>query len=920
VAHWGFDETSGSVVHDASGNGHDGTINGTADWVPGQVGGALHFDGSTYVAVSDEIGTFPTFSLALWFKYDSFIADWNSIWHNNAWQGGWLHHMVTNYTGQDIRVQFAINGAGDQFGVTPIETDVWYHSAVTYDSTTGQMNFYLTTDAERKVNLDFAATVSGPATTITAGQIGGWEGNRLSSATFDDIRMYDHILSEAEILSAMQGRAWPFAFGPSPEDGSTLEATWVNMTWQPGQLAVSHDVYMSDNFDDVNDGTHDSPAFRGNQGDNFAIAGFFGVPFPDGLVPGTTYYWRIDEVNDSEPNSPWKGDVWSFWIPPKKAYEPGPADGANFAMTDAILSWTPGFGATLQYVYFGDNFDDVSNATGALPQTDSTFTPAAMEKDKTYYWRVDEFDGLVTHKGDVWTFKTLPDIPATNPDLVAWLMFDEGSGNTALDWSGHDHHGTLTGDPQHVIGYDGGALEFGGRDDFVSLAAPATLDFGTNFTWSAWIKTSSDGTVIARAPASGNWAQGGKSLFVRGGLLTVDVGWVGFVESTFAVDDGQWHHVAATTEFETGAADEDTTTLYIDGVPAGSRSDWNVNAFNESSQAVKIGFTNGNFPATPWFKGQIDDVRVYSKVLTPEELQLVMRIDPLLSWQPNPANGSVPDIESVTPLTWTAGDSASSHEVYFGLSEDAVAGADTSDTTGIYRGRQNGTSFTPAESLEWGAGPFYWRVDENNADGTVTKGRVWSFTVADFLLVDDFESYTDNDAANEAIWQHWIDGFGVPDNGAQVGYLMPPYAERTIVRSGQSMPLSYDNTLGVTFSEASLKLTSPRDWTAHGVAELSLWFHGDPANGTDSLYMAVANANGQPVVVNHPDAGAAQINAWTEWVILLQTLSDQGVNLANVDQIILGLGAKGSASAASGTGQMLIDDIRLFRPSDAAGQ
>ena len=128
------------------------------------------------------------------------------------------------------------------------------------------------------------------------------------------------------------------------------------------------------------------------------------------------------------------------------------------------------------------------------------------------------------------------------------------------------------------------------------------------------------------------------------------------------------------------------------------------------------------------------------------------------------------------------------------------------------------------------------------------------------------------------------------------------------------MPLSYDNTAGVTYSEATLKLSSPRNWTAHGVAELSLWFHGDAANGADQLYVAVAGATGQPVVVNHPDAGAAQTNAWTEWVIPLQTFADQGVNLANVDKIIVGVGSRDNSSVTNGMGKMLIDDIRLYQP------
>jgi len=174
---------------------------------------------------------------------------------------------------------------------------------------------------------------------------------------------------------------------------------------------------------------------------------------------------------------------------------------------------------------------------------------------------------------------------------------------------------------------------------------------------------------------------------------------------------------------------------------------------------------------------------------------------------------------------------ASRHDVYFGTDRDAVKEADATDTTGIYRSSQNGTSYTPPEGVEWGGGPYYWRIDEINTDGTISSGNVWTFTVADFILVDDFESYTDDDAAGQAIWQHWIDGFGIAGNGAQVGNLLPPYAEQTIVNNGsQSMPFMYDNTAGVTNSEAILALIPKGDWTKHGLNNLSLWFRGYPAS------------------------------------------------------------------------------------------
>jgi hypothetical protein len=205
----------------------------------------------------------------------------------------------------------------------------------------------------------------------------------------------------------------PQARNPEPRDGSYYPDLWVNLSWKPGDLAVSHDVYFSDNFDDVNAGAEST--FLGNQTATFIIVGFPGFAFPDGLVPGTTYYWRVDEINDNEPNSPWKGPVWSFKIPPKTAYDPDPADGALSVNTETDLTWTVGFGAKLHYVFFGDNFNEVENATGGLPVGNITYDPGQLQLAKTYYWRVDEFDVVETHKGQVWSFTTEGGVANPNP-------------------------------------------------------------------------------------------------------------------------------------------------------------------------------------------------------------------------------------------------------------------------------------------------------------------------------------------------------------------------------------------------------------------------------------------------------------------------------------------------------------------------
>jgi hypothetical protein len=180
--------------------------------------------------------------------------------------------------------------------------------------------------------------------------------------------------------------------------------------------------------------------------------------------------------------------------------------------------------------------------------------------------------------------------------------------------------------------------------------------------------------------------------------------------------------------------------------------------------------------------------------------------------------------------------------------------------------------------------------------------------------VEDFEAYTDDDVAGEAIWQTWIDGFGVADNGAQVGYLVPPYCEQTIVHGGaQSMPLVYTNEAGVTNSEASLPLSALRDWTLADVAELSIWFRGNPANAAEPLYVAVSNNAGTPAIVAYDDPSGVTFSAWKELVVPLQAVADQGITLTDVNQLAIGLGSKSGLTAAGGSGTVFIDDIRLNR-------
>jgi hypothetical protein len=167
--------------------------------------------------------------------------------------------------------------------------------------------------------------------------------------------------------------AMPQAYQPKPPNGAMHNAAQATLSWIAGDFAVSHTVYFGENADDVLQGTGGTR--QANQTETQFLVGSPGHPYPDGLVPGRTYFWRVEEVNEAHPDSPWKGDVWSFSIPPWTARDPYPADGADFVHPDVVLSWTPGFGAVSHIVYLDADFNDVNTATGGTPQTEPYYTP-----------------------------------------------------------------------------------------------------------------------------------------------------------------------------------------------------------------------------------------------------------------------------------------------------------------------------------------------------------------------------------------------------------------------------------------------------------------------------------------------------------------------------------------------------------------
>jgi hypothetical protein len=193
----------------------------------------------------------------------------------------------------------------------------------------------------------------------------------------------------------------------------------------------------------------------------------------------------------------------------------------------------------------------------------------------------------------------------------------------------------------------------------------------------------------------------------------------------------------------------------------------------------------------------------------------------LTAYYPQPADEAWA-VSPTTTLRWEPGRDAVIHRLYLSTDLDAVAqGAAEADIGEI---DLDENAFTPDEEL-LGATTYYWRVDVVEHDGTVLPGDIWSLTT--FLLIEDFESYTDEEG--ERIYETWFDGWEIDENGSQVGYDEAPFAERTVVHGGsQSMPLTYDNTTAA-YSEAQRAFSPAQDWTVNGVSDLVLYVRGYPA-------------------------------------------------------------------------------------------
>ncbi len=387
-----------------------------------------------------------------------------------------------------------------------------------------------------------------------------------------------------------------------------------------------------------------------------------------------------------------------------KATKPEPRDGATIGLTSVSkLEWKPGANAKSHKVYFGTKADELPLLTEV--QSPSYDELPELEEDAKYYWRVDEVwaDGTVI-TGDVWSF--------TIGKLVGWWKLDETEGSNAGDSSSSDNVGKLFGNPQWqpTGGKVGGALKFDGVDDYVETNYATDLPAWTVAVWvnspAAPKSAMPSGPVHRENNYQVSWNHGMGNFR---GSAGISVGGEWHPASFGNLQGNTWYHLAATYDGENLKAYKDGVLITNNSAPSGT----------PDAESATLTFGKHS-AASDHFGGTIDDIRIYSYALSPDEIKALSNVT---ATKPRPINRAVLDPTTKVELSWTPGIGAAGHRLFFGTKPDELS----------LLGEVTSPAYTELPSLEKDT-EYYWRVDKVQSNGAVVSGELWSFTTSGKLV------------------------------------------------------------------------------------------------------------------------------------------------------------------------------------------
>jgi hypothetical protein len=620
VAAYDFNEGSGATVSDSSGYGNAGTISG-ATWAAGRSGSALYFDGtSNWVTVENS----PSLSLNTGMTLEAWVNPewlyrWPTIVHKEEPTSGGLSWALY---ASDNNAPPAVYSATPQdpwrhvTGPSLLPLNQWSHVAGTYDG--AALRLYVNGVLVRSIAATGSMTPStGPL------RIGGNApsipfGGQFFKGRIDEVRIYDHALSQAEIQADMNAGP-PMVTSVTPAAGTVNVATstTARVTFSqpiaPGSI-TSASLSMTDSS------LVPIAATVAYNASTLTATLTPAAPLANARTYSVSVKGGAGGVTDTD-GTPLPADyVWSFTT---ESDTTGPTiSNVKAAPTNrtAVITWTTNEPATSRLDY-GTAADalPLNVSDGALVTSHSMFL-SGLSPGKTYYFRVTSADAAANQR----TTPATGSAPSTfvTSALVASYGFNEGGGSVLSDLSGLGNEGAIDGATWTTAGRFGGALSFDGVNDWVTINHSATLDLSTGMTIEAWVKPASSSGWRAILYKERPGTNAGLSY----GLYSSDSSAPPAVYT--AVPSNVWTHVTGTSMLPlnswshvAGTYDGATVRLYVNGVLV--RSNSAPGPLLPSTGPLRIGGKSISAPGQ-FFQGLIDEIRIYNRPLSATEIRADM--------------------------------------------------------------------------------------------------------------------------------------------------------------------------------------------------------------------------------------------------------------------------------------------------------